>query len=117
MQAEWTRNLLYGGMPGPALCRQPGAAETEGKGREGYCGRPARATHRRIASIRSKALRRLLEIGDELREILDVGFGQRARDARHVARVVGPLPCLERRQLLLDVGVVLAGDTGNLVLS
>src|SRR6185436_10185436 len=58
----------------------------------------------------------LVQITDILREVLDVGVGQRGGDAGHVARVVGPPPRLEVGQLLLDVLRPLAGDARNLVL-
>ena len=58
-----------------------------------------------------------LEVGDVLRQALDVVVGQRAGDARHVAGVVGAALGLEIGELLPDVLGTLPGDLRDLVLA
>ena len=57
-----------------------------------------------------------IQVRDVLRKILDVGVGQGAGDARHVAGIVRAAPRLEILELLLDVVVLLPGDARYLVL-
>src|SRR5437867_940028 len=57
-----------------------------------------------------------IEVGNVLRQILDVVVRQCTRDARHVAGVVGAALRLEVRELLLHVSVLLTGNARNLVL-
>src|SRR2546426_11910787 len=66
---------------------------------------------------RSHFRERLLKRGEVVPEILDVLVAQRARDAGHAARVVGPHAILELPELLDYVFVVLPGDARDLVLA
>jgi len=58
-----------------------------------------------------------LEIGNVLRQVLDVLIGERARNALHVAAIVGARVRLEIAELLLDVCVLLSREAGHFVLA
>src|SRR5438046_883270 len=62
-------------------------------------GRTRRKVSRVLRRLPPEPCIRPLQVRNVLRQVLDIGFGQRAGDARHVACVVGALACLEVRKL------------------